>query len=214
MDMNREKVETLGRLYHQFYDDVIEHNINELEWNEFTENMSKWFTILEYPNKDFDMDEHGSRWIEPRGNLKQDEDWEHYTKTLSYELDDILIQWLSRNRDRGWNEFIDFLNVRKNEFITELKDYYRCFRIEDEVGEDEEHTEKISDSHDTLPDDIEEEDGLILDDDDEMEGMTVDENIDEEEEKKDDGVSIEEIINQLHQEMEEEQRILFGGEPQ
>jgi hypothetical protein len=207
MDVNREKVETLGRMFREFYENVVNHNINQNEWDEFIDNKTKWFTTLQYPNKTFEMDEKGSRWVDPVETPEQDVDWDRYTRELNRELDDIIIDWITCNGETGWEKMLEFLNNKKQEFIRDIKVYVQFHRGEDCVEEDE-----YDDYYEDVLEVLESPETSVEDEDDEMEGLMLDEDEDEEEEKMDDGVSVEEIMNQLRQEIEEEQRIIFGGE--
>jgi len=209
MDVNREKVETLGRMFREFYENVVKHNINQNEWDEFIDNKTKWFTTLQYPNKTFEMDKKGSRWVDPVETPQQDVEWDRYTRVLNRELDDLIIEWITCNGETGWEKMMEFLNNKKQEFIRDIKVYYQYHRSEDCVEESE-----YDDYYEDVLEVLESPETSVEDEDDEMEGLMLDEDEDEEEEeeKKDDGVSVEDIMNQLRQEIEEEQRILFGGE--
>ena len=204
MDINREKVETLGRMFREFYENVVKHNINQNEWDEFIDNKTKWFTTLQYPNKTFEMDEKGSRWVDPVETPEQDVDWDRYTRELNRELDDIIIEWITCNGETGWEKMLEFLNNKKQEFIRDIKVYVQFHRGEDCVDEDEydDYFEEIIEVLD-LPD-------TSVVEDDEMEGLIVE---DDDDVKDDHEVSVEEIMNQLRMEVEEEERNFINGEP-
>lgn len=206
MDANREKVETLGRMFREFYENVVKHNINQNEWDEFIDNKTKWFTTLQYPNKTFEMDEKGSRWVDPVETPEQDVDWDRYTRELNREIDDIIIEWITCNGETGWEKMLEFLNNKKQEFIRDIKVYVQFHRGEDCV-EESEYDDYYEEVLEVL------ESPVVDDEDDEMEGLMLDDDEDEEEEKKDDGESVEEIMNQLRQEIEEVERNLINGEP-
>ena len=53
MDVNREKVETLGRMFREFYENVVNHNINQNEWDEFIDNKTKWVKNTSISQQDF-----------------------------------------------------------------------------------------------------------------------------------------------------------------
>lgn len=204
MDVNREKVETLGRMFREFYENVVNHNINQNEWDEFIDNKTKWFTTLQYPNKTFEMDEKGSRWVDPVETPEQDVDWDRYTRELNRELDDIIIDWITCNGETGWEKMMEFLNNKKQEFIRDIKVYVQFHRGEDCVDEDEyddyfEEIIEVLDSPDTSVVEDDEMEGLIVEDDDDV--------------KDDHEVSVEEIMNQLRMEVEEEERNFINGEP-
>ena len=131
MDVNREKVELLGRMFREFYENVVNHNINQNEWDEFIDNKTKWFTTLQYPNKTFEMDEKGSRWVDPVETPEQDVEWDRYTRVLSRDLDDLIIEWITCNGETGWEKMMEFLNIRKEEFIRDVKVYVQFHRGED-----------------------------------------------------------------------------------
>lgn len=204
MDINREKVETLGRMFREFYENVVNHNINQNEWDEFIDNKTKWFTTLQYPNKTFEMDEKGSRWVDPVETPEQDVDWDRYTRELNREIDDIIIEWITCNGETGWEKMMEFLNNKKQEFIRDIKVYVQFHRGEDCVDEDEyddyfEEIIEVLDSPDTSVVEDDEMGGLIVEDDDDV--------------KDDHEVSVEEIMNQLRMEVEEEERNFINGEP-
>ena len=232
MDVNREKVETLGRMFREFYENVVNHNINQNEWDEFIDNKTKWFTTLQYPNKTFEMDEKGSRWVDPVETPEQDVDWDRYTRELNRELDDIIIDWITCNGETGWEKMLEFLNNKKQEFIRDIKVYVQFHRGEDCVDEDEydDYFEEIIEVLDSpvVDEEDDEMEGLMLDDDedDELESVNTEEDkkqknnelvdiIEEFERELDDdsNVSVEEIMNQLRQEVEEEERNFINGEP-
>jgi hypothetical protein len=147
MDVNREKVETLGRMFREFYENVVNHNINQNEWDEFIDNKTKWFTTLQYPNKTFEMDEKGSRWVDPVETPEQDVEWDRYTRVLSRDLDDLIIEWITCNGETGWEKMMEFLNIRKEEFIRDVKVYVQFHRGEDcsdesDTNEDETDNEE------------------------------------------------------------------------
>lgn len=204
MDINNEKVETLGRMFREFYENVVNHNINQNEWDEFIDNKTKWFTTLQYPNKTFEMDEKGSRWVDPVETPEQDVDWDRYTRELNREIDDIIIEWITCNGETGWEKMMEFLNNKKQEFIRDIKVYVQFHRGEDCVDEDEyddyfEEIIEVLDSPDTSVVEDDEMEGLIVEDDDDV--------------KDDHEVSVEEIMNQLRMEVEEEERNFINGEP-
>jgi len=204
MDVNREKVETLGRMFREFYENVVKHNINQNEWDEFIDNKTKWFTTLQYPNKTFEMDEKGSRWVDPVETPEQDVDWDRYIRELNREIDDIIIEWITCNGETGWEKMMEFLNNKKQEFIRDIKVYVQFHRGEDCVDEDEyddyfEEIIEVLDSPDTSVVEDDEMEGLIVEDDDDV--------------KDDHEVSVEEIMNQLRMEVEEEERNFINGEP-
>jgi hypothetical protein len=232
MDVNREKVETLGRMFREFYENVVNHNINQNEWDEFIDNKTKWFTTLQYPNKTFEMDEKGSRWVDPVETPEQDVDWDRYTRELNRELDDIIIDWITCNGETGWEKMLEFLNNKKQEFIRDIKVYYQYHRSEDCVEESEydDYYEEVLEVLDSpvVDEEDDEMEGLMLDDDedDELESVNTEEDkkqknnelvdiIEEFERELDDDsdVSVEEIMNQLRQEVEEVERNFVNGEP-
>jgi hypothetical protein len=204
MDVNREKVKTLGRMFREFYENVVKHNINRNEWDEFIDNKTKWFTTLQYPNKTFEMDEKGSRWVDPVETPEQDVDWDRYTRELNREIDDIIIEWITCNGETGWEKMLEFLNIRKQEFIRDIKVYCQFHRGEDCVNEDE-----YDDYYEEIIEVLESPDTSVVEDD-EMEGLIVE---DDDDVKDDHEVSVEEIMNQLRMEVEEEERNFINGEP-
>jgi hypothetical protein len=191
-------------MFREFYENVVNHNINQNEWDEFIDNKTKWFTTLQYPNKTFEMDEKGSRWVDPVETPEQDVDWDRYTRELNRELDDIIIDWITCNGETGWEKMMEFLNNKKQEFIRDIKVYVQFHRGEDCVDEDEyddyfEEIIEVLDSPDTSVVEDDEMEGLIVEDDDDV--------------KDDHEVSVEEIMNQLRMEVEEEERNFINGEP-
>ena len=208
MDVNREKVELLGRLYHQFYDDVITHNITEREWNEFNSNRTRIFESLGFQRMSFYIDDEGSRWEDPIDTKQQDEDWHNFQKKMTNDLEDLVIKWLIRKKERGWSEFMEFLTTRGHEFIRDVKTYYQFHRSEDDDEHDDEddlYYEEIMETIESLEQDEEDTD------DNELEGLIEDKPIDTGTDGDPDP-SIEDILRDLRGEVEDERRELINGE--
>jgi hypothetical protein len=119
--------------------------------------------------------------------------------------DHIIIEWITCNGATGWEKMLEFLNIRKQEFIRDIKVYCQFHRGEDCVNEDE-----YDDYYEEIIEVLESPDTSVVEDD-EMEGLIVE---DDDDVKDDHEVSVEEIMNQLRMEVEEEERNFINGEPQ
>ena len=219
MDVNREKVETLGRMFREFYENIVKHNINQNEWDEFIDNKTKWFTTLQYPNKTFEMDEKGSRWVDPVETPEQDVDWDRYTRELSRELDDLIIEWITCNGETGWEKMMEFLNIRKEEFIRDVKVYVQFHRGEDCSDESEyddyyEGIMEVLGSSDTPVEDNRDTDEDETDNEEEPFNEVIDRVRSEVQQENSDLMR---IVQELERELEETDRRIDGivnGEPQ
>jgi hypothetical protein len=206
MEKYNDRVLLLGKMYHQFYDDIINQNFTEKEWEEFNSNKSKVYQTLGIERKTFYIDDRGSKWIEPIDTDQQDEDWNTFYKKFTDEFEGIVIKWMKRKKEQGWSEFIEYLTIRSDEFIRDIKFYYDFRRSEDDEGEDDdddyyEELMGLSDPHDDP----------FEDDDNELEGLIEDKPIDTGTDGDPDP-SIEDILRDLRGEVEDERRELLNGE--
>jgi hypothetical protein len=206
MEKYNDRVLLLGKMYHQFYDDIVKQNFTENEWEEFNSNKSKVFQTLGIERKTLYIDDKGSKWIEPIDTVQQDEDWNTFYKKFTDEFEDVVIKWMKRKKEQGWSEFIEYLTIRSDEFIRDVNTYYEFHRREDDEGEDEEdeYFEKLIEV-------FESHDSRVEEGDDELEGLIDDKPID----TVTDGdldPSIEDILLDLRREVEDERRELLNGE--
>lgn len=167
MDIISENTKTLGRLYHQFYQGLVDINLKESEWETFFNNKEKVNDVLGIDNLRFDMDVTGSRWSEPMETPQQDEDWDRVHKEINYEMSNLVIDWIERNGESGWDKFITFFQKRGEDFIHDIREYVVFhFSVKDETP-DEETSDFIRDIESLLLLDSEEyEDHDWIDEDD------------------------------------------------
>ena len=124
MELDNERVQTIGRMYHEFFDEIVRLNINENEWDGFVDNKRKVYESIGLPIHTFQMDESGSRWLEYEETEEQDEDYYLYQKVLNNELEDLVIKWIVKHGERGWEHFMSFMNNKRQEFLNDIQTYY------------------------------------------------------------------------------------------
>jgi hypothetical protein len=206
MEKYNDRVLLLGKMYHQFYDDIVKQNFTENEWEEFNSDKSKVFQTLGIERKTLYIDDKGSKWIEPIDTVQQDEDWNTFYKKFTDEFEDVVIKWMKRKKEQGWSEFIEYLTIRSDEFIRDVNTYYEFHRREDDEGEDEEdeYFEKMTEVFESLESRVEEGD-------DELEGLIEDRPVGTGTDGDTDP-SVEDILRDLRREVEDERRELLNGE--
>lgn len=124
MELDNERVQTIGKMYHEFFDEIVRLNINENEWDGFVDNKRKVYESIGLPIHTFQMDESGSRWLEYEETEEQDEDYYLYQKVLNNELEDLVIKWIVKHGERGWEHFMSFMNNKRQEFLNDIQTYY------------------------------------------------------------------------------------------
>jgi len=184
MELDNERVQTIGKMYHGFFDEIVRLNINENEWDGFVDNKRKVYESIGLPIHTFQMDESGSRWLEYEETEKQDEDYFLCQKVLNNELEDLVIKWIVKHRERGWEHFMEFLNNKRQEFLNDIQTYYLFHGSS--YGEEEPDPEGM----DTI---LEEFESLQL----------PQVNLDEGD--KDDDISVESILQSLREELEDDE---------
>ena len=124
MELDNERVQTIGRMYYEFLDEIVRLNINDNEWEEFVDNKRKVYESVGLRPHCFVMDDSGSRWIECKETIQQDRDFERYQRILDDELEDIVVKWAIKHQERGWEHFMTFLNNKRQEFLNDIQTYY------------------------------------------------------------------------------------------
>lgn len=152
MEIDNERVQTIGRMFHQFYDKIVQLDINENEWDEFMNNKRRVYESIGLPIHTFQMDESGSRWLEYEETEEQDEDFYLYQRVLNDELEDIVVKWVIKHQERGWEHFMTFLNNKREEFLNEIQTYYLFHQSSyDESESDPEMLDRMMEEFESLP---------------------------------------------------------------
>lgn len=180
MEIDNERVQTIGRMYYGFFDEIVRLNINDNEWDGFVDNKRKVYESVGLPPHCFVMDDSGSRWIECDETEQQDKDYDRFQRILNDELEDIVIKWIVKHGERGWEHFMTFLNNKRYEFLNDVQTYYLFHGSS--YGEDEPDSDEL----DTM---MEEFESLPLPQVDLEEG--------------DDDISVQDILSSLRKEIED-----------
>lgn len=176
MEIDNERVQTIGRMYYGFFDEIVRLNINDNEWDGFVDNKRKVYESVGLPPHCFVMDDSGSRWIECDETEQQDKDFDRFQRILNDELEDIVVKWIVKHGERGWEHLMTFLNNKREEFLNDVQTYYLFHGSsygEDEPDSDE--LETMMEEFESLP-------------------------LPEVEMKDDDGINVDEIIKSLREE--------------
>lgn len=124
MELDNERVQTIGKMYYEFFDEIVRLNINDNEWDGFVDNKRKVYQSVGLPPHCFVMDESGSRWIECGETEQQDKDYDRFQRILNDDLEDIVVKWVVKHGERGWDHFMTFLNNKRQEFLNDIQTYY------------------------------------------------------------------------------------------
>lgn len=152
MGIDNERVQTIGRMYHQFFDEIVRLNINDNEWDGFVDNKRKVYESVGLPPHCFVMDDSGSRWIECDETEQQDKDYDRYQRILNDELEDIVIKWIVKHGERGWEHFMTFLNNKRYEFLNDVQTYYLFHGSSYGVDEsDSDELDRMMEEFESLP---------------------------------------------------------------
>lgn len=167
MEIDNKRVQTIGRMFHQFYDKIVQLDINENEWDEFMNNKRRVYESIGLPIHTFQMDESGSRWLEYEETEEQDEDFYLYQRVLNDELEDIVVKWVIKHQERGWEHFMTFLNNKRQEYLNDIQTYYLFHQSSyDESESDPEMLDRMMEEFESLPlpqVETEDDDGINVD---------------------------------------------------
>lgn len=184
MELDNERVQTIGKMYYGFFDEIVRLNINDNEWDGFVDNKRKVYQSVGLPPHCFVMDESGSRWIECGETEQQDKDYDRFQRILNDELEDIVVKWVVKHGERGWEHFMTFLNNKRQEFLNDIQTYYLFHQSSfDESESDPEMLDRMMEEYESLP--------LPQ--------------VDLEEGDHDDDISVQSILKSLREELEEDE---------
>lgn len=152
MEIDNERVQTIGRMYYGFFDEIVRLNINDNEWDGFVDNKRKVYESVGLPPHCFVMDDSGSRWIECDETEQQDKDYDRFQRILNDELEDIVVKWIVKHGERGWEHFMTFLNNKREEFLNDIQTYYLFHQSSyDENESDPEMLDRMMEEFESLP---------------------------------------------------------------
>jgi hypothetical protein len=196
MRIDDERVEVVVRSLRQFFNELVKHDVNIKEWEEFLSNKTMWNKRLGLDNVDLDIDENGSRWKQCEEATSQGIEWDDFINGLKNGLENIVFEWIVNHDEDGWNDLMRFLNNRKEDFLKDVMVYRQLHPsgTEDDGGVIVE-LDEITEEFEKYP--------ISLDDEDEDDPLT--ENPSHIEGDEDDSTTIDDIISRIRQEVEDEQ---------
>ena len=98
---------------------------------------------------------------------QQDKDYDRFQRILNDELEDIVVKWIVKHGERGWEHFMTFLNNKREEFLNDVQTYYLFHQSSyDESESDPEMLDRMMEEFESLPlpqVETEDDDGINVD---------------------------------------------------
>lgn len=138
MEVDRNNIEKLGRIHHQFCQSIVESNITEIEWRHFFSRIRDVYQSLGLDYKSLVIEPRGSRWRTPTETIDQERETNLFISETRDELYNHIEQWLDKYGKWEWDSYLEFLYQCKNIMISGIQDYYDFNRVRFDPDETDE----------------------------------------------------------------------------